>query len=156
MVFMMKMENIIQCQFLGLWGQVYFEDDNSDNHKDFLDEDIMNVQINFSDNNKYLLRAKGEYSLLVESIFDDLKDIDMNCHDYIKVIDLVDFFNLHHLLGLKIQAVQYIFYQSMFTGMVIIFEYQQIYIINMGDQIRLFTQSPVFLKQKEYRFVDEK
>lgn len=155
MVLMMKIGHIIRCQFLGVLGQVYFEDDNRVNHQDFLADDIINLQINLT-HEQYVLKANGEYELLIERTFDGLKDIDMNHHDYIKVIDLSDFFNLHHLIGLNIQAVQSLFYQSVLTGIVIIFECQSIYIVNLGEQIRLFTESPDFLKQKEYRLVDEK
>lgn len=152
---MMKIGHIIRCQFLGVLGQVYFEDDNTANHQDFLADDIINLQINLT-REQYVLKANGEYELLIERTFDGLKDIDMNHHDYIKVINLSYFFNLHHLIGLNIQAVQSLFYQSVLTGIVIIFECQSIYIVNLGEQIRLFTESPDFLKQKEYRLVDEK
>lgn len=140
----MEISHIIQKSFLNLSGQVYFEDNYQTCHQDFTADDMINLQLNFSDNKRYLFRANEEYDLLIEHIFDDLNDIDMGHQGYLKVINLIDFFNLHHLIGLNIQNIQSIFKDNRLTGITLIFEHHQIHIINLGDQIRLFTELAIF------------
>lgn len=46
----MEISHIIQKSFLNLLGQVYFEDNYQTCHQDFTADDIINLQLNFSDN----------------------------------------------------------------------------------------------------------